>query len=58
MIKKGMLVAMVGIFGSGKSSFLSCVLGDMRKISGKVCYVLTLHLHSCLLSNLNAYAAQ
>jgi len=58
VIKKGTLVAVVGTVGSGKSSFLSCVLGDMRKISGKVCYVLTLHLHSCLLSNLNAYTAQ
>jgi len=38
-IKKGTLAAVVGTVGSGKSSFLSCLLGEMHKISGKVCYV-------------------
>ncbi|CAA7388821.1 unnamed protein product [Spirodela intermedia] len=35
-IKKGSLAAVVGTVGSGKSSFLSCVLGEMHRISGKV----------------------
>ncbi|KAJ0976274.1 hypothetical protein J5N97_018239 [Dioscorea zingiberensis] len=35
-IKRGSLAAIVGTVGSGKSSFLSCVLGEMHKISGKV----------------------
>ena len=35
-IKTGSLVAVVGTVGSGKSSFLSCLLGEMHRISGKV----------------------
>ncbi|KAI3749263.1 hypothetical protein L2E82_19870 [Cichorium intybus] len=35
-IKKGELVAIVGTVGSGKSSLLSSVIGEMHKISGKV----------------------
>ncbi|XP_062198470.1 ABC transporter C family member 14-like isoform X2 [Phragmites australis] len=35
-IRTGALAAVVGMVGSGKSSLLSCVLGEMRKISGKV----------------------
>nr|QEY08337.1 ATP-binding cassette sub-family C member 4b [Crocus sativus] len=35
-IKRGSLVAVVGMVGSGKSSFLSALLGEMQKISGKV----------------------
>ncbi|GMI69433.1 multidrug resistance-associated protein 4, ATP-binding cassette C4 [Hibiscus trionum] len=35
-IKKGELAAIVGTVGSGKSSFLASVLGEMHKISGKV----------------------
>ncbi|CAN6468099.1 unnamed protein product [Victoria cruziana] len=35
-IKRGWLAAVVGTVGSGKSSLVSCVLGEMAKISGKV----------------------
>ncbi|KMZ71281.1 Multidrug resistance protein ABC transporter family [Zostera marina] len=35
-IKKGSLAAVVGMVGSGKSSLLSCLLGEMNKITGKV----------------------
>ncbi|KAE8665478.1 ABC transporter C family member 4 [Hibiscus syriacus] len=35
-IKKGELAAIVGTVGSGKSSVLASVLGEMHKISGKV----------------------
>ncbi|XP_057844823.2 putative ABC transporter C family member 15 isoform X3 [Cryptomeria japonica] len=35
-IKRGMKVAVCGTVGSGKSSFLSCILGEIPKISGVV----------------------
>lgn len=35
-IKKGELAAIVGTVGSGKSSFLASVLGEMHKMSGQV----------------------
>ncbi|XP_026315311.1 multidrug resistance-associated protein 1-like isoform X2 [Hyposmocoma kahamanoa] len=35
-IKKGSLVAVVGAVGSGKSSLLSALLGEMNKVSGRV----------------------
>ncbi|KAF3777165.1 ABC transporter C family member 5 [Nymphaea thermarum] len=35
-VEKGMRVAVCGMVGSGKSSFLSCILGEMPKISGEV----------------------
>ena len=35
-IKKGSLCAVVGTVGSGKSSFLSALLGEMEKITGTV----------------------
>ena len=35
-MKKGSLVAVVGHVGSGKSSLLSAVLGDMEKVEGHV----------------------
>ena len=31
-----MRVAVCGMVGSGKSSFLSCILGEILKISGEV----------------------
>nr|QEY08340.1 ATP-binding cassette sub-family C member 4c [Crocus sativus] len=36
-IKRGSLAAIVGTVGAGKSSFLSALLGEMQKISGKEC---------------------
>jgi ABC-type protease/lipase transport system fused ATPase/permease subunit len=35
-VRTGAMAAVVGMVGSGKSSLLGCVLGEMRKISGKV----------------------
>ncbi|PKA57671.1 ABC transporter C family member 4 [Apostasia shenzhenica] len=35
-IRRGSLAAVVGTVGSGKSSFLSCLLGEMQRITGKV----------------------
>lgn len=35
-VKKGELAAIVGTVGSGKSSLLASVLGEMHKLSGKV----------------------
>ncbi|KAG6505225.1 ABC transporter C family member 14-like [Zingiber officinale] len=35
-IQRGELAAVVGTVGSGKSSLLSCILGEMNKITGKV----------------------
>lgn len=35
-IPEGSLVAVVGQVGSGKSSFLSAVLGEMEKLEGTV----------------------
>lgn len=35
-VKKGALVAVVGTVGSGKSSLLACMLGEMPKLQGKV----------------------
>lgn len=36
VVKKGELAAIVGTVGSGKSSLLASILGEMHKISGKV----------------------
>ncbi|KAG8389142.1 hypothetical protein BUALT_Bualt02G0198400 [Buddleja alternifolia] len=35
-VEKGMRVAVCGVVGAGKSSFLSCILGEIPKISGEV----------------------
>ncbi|RZC85538.1 hypothetical protein C5167_041733 [Papaver somniferum] len=35
-VKRGMKVAICGTVGSGKSSLLSCILGEIPKISGEV----------------------
>ena len=35
-VKKGSLVAVVGTVGTGKSSLLSALLGEMEKVKGKV----------------------
>lgn len=35
-IPRGSLVAIVGAVGSGKSSLLSALLGEMNKVSGRV----------------------
>ncbi|XP_057980420.1 putative ABC transporter C family member 15 [Malania oleifera] len=35
-VKRGMKVAICGTVGSGKSSLLSCMLGEMQKLSGSV----------------------
>jgi ABC-type multidrug transport system fused ATPase/permease subunit len=35
-VRKGELVAVVGMVGSGKSSLLSCIMGEMEKVSGTV----------------------
>jgi hypothetical protein len=36
-VERGMSVAICGMVGSGKSSFLSCILGEIPKLSGEVC---------------------
>ncbi|KAJ7977163.1 ABC transporter C family member 5 [Quillaja saponaria] len=35
-VQSGMRVAVCGMVGSGKSSFLSCILGEIPKLSGEV----------------------
>ncbi|XP_050237318.1 putative ABC transporter C family member 15 [Mercurialis annua] len=35
-VRRGMKVAICGTVGSGKSSFLSCILGEIQKLSGTV----------------------
>lgn len=43
-VKKGSLIAVVGTVGSGKTSLLSAILGEMQKLSGSInTYVSGLH---------------
>ncbi|KAG5514659.1 hypothetical protein RHGRI_035904 [Rhododendron griersonianum] len=42
-VERGMRVAVCGVVGSGKSSFLSCILGEIPKISGKAKYENVIH---------------
>ncbi|KAJ4851342.1 Multidrug resistance-associated protein 5 [Turnera subulata] len=35
-VERGMRVAVCGVVGAGKSSFLSCILGEIPKVSGEV----------------------
>ena len=35
-VNKGELISIVGEVGSGKSSFLSALIGDMYKLSGDI----------------------
>ena len=35
-VREGVLVAIVGSVGSGKSSFLSALLGEMERLTGRV----------------------
>lgn len=37
-VKRGMRVAVCGVVGSGSSIFLSCILGEIPKLSGDVCW--------------------
>ena len=38
LIRRGMLVAIVGPIGSGKSSLLMALIGEMRKVTGSVTF--------------------
>ncbi|CAA6673812.1 unnamed protein product [Spirodela intermedia] len=40
-VKRGMKVAICGTVGSGKSSLLSCVLGEIPKLAGRSPWILT-----------------
>ncbi|KAI8523132.1 hypothetical protein RHMOL_Rhmol13G0050400 [Rhododendron molle] len=42
-VERGMRVAVCGVVGSGKSSFLSCILGEIPKISGEAKYKNVIH---------------
>jgi len=58
-IKKGQLAAIVGTVGSGKSSLLASILGEMHKIKGKVCsftsLVILIIVHDERISSLLGY---
>lgn len=47
-VKRGMRVAVCGVVGSGKSSFLSCILGEIPKISGEVSETLEPTFETCV----------
>lgn len=44
VVQRGMRVAVCGAVGAGKSSFLSCILGEMPKVSGQVSISLDCHI--------------
>lgn len=41
-VERGTRVAVCGMVGSGKSSFLSCILGEIPKVSGEVSYFVSI----------------
>lgn len=59
-VKKGELVAVVGAVGSGKSSFVSALIGETEKLSGSVnilvristiyCSQLKQHINHCVVA--------
>lgn len=51
-VDSGMRVAVCGMVGSGKSSLLSCILGEIPKISGEVSQIMELYLFIYILSML------
>jgi ABC-type siderophore export system fused ATPase/permease subunit len=46
VVQRGMRVAVCGAVGAGKSSFLSCILGEMPQVSGQVCISFDSYLFS------------
>ena len=51
-VKRGGLVAVVGHVGCGKSSLLSAMLGEIKKLNGHVYLeveILTFHCHICII---------
>ena len=50
-IKKGVICAIVGTVGCGKSSLLASVLGEMHRIRGKVCTFVRAVLFKLRISN-------
>jgi ABC-type multidrug transport system fused ATPase/permease subunit len=47
-VRRGEIAAVVGTVGSGKSSLLSCIMGEMDKVSGKVKVLLLIqNRHPC-----------
>jgi len=46
-VRRGELVAVVGTVGSSKSSLLSCIMGEMEKISGTVSLMFLIQSKNC-----------
>lgn len=51
-VKQGQLIAIVGTVGSGKSSLLSALLGEMEKLNGKVNTKVSIFFFSYLTSRI------